>query len=170
MSAAPGLKSACLGSWRSLVPAVSDRPVFGRSRASRGHGPGGHAPKQERAGRSAERGLPGFSPWDFAVTFPLAPRGGIPVAGKLTVRLSPFQSKFSPSHMQGEKRCCVPGSEAGRCSGQSRRPRGPPTWRGPTGTVGGRGGGHVSAPVPRARPTEPVPSRARCAKSSRMWF
>lgn len=35
------------------------------------------------------------------------------------------------------------------------------------GTVGGRGGGRISAPVAGARPAEPVPSHVRCAKSSR---
>lgn len=70
------------------------------------------------------------------------------------MRLSPFLSSFIPSHMQDEKRYCVLGSGLGT----ELSPSGATNLLGTNGTVGGRGGGHISVPVPRVRPAEPIPS------------
>lgn len=48
--------------------------------------------------------------------------------------------------------------------GTEPSPSGATNLAGTGGTVGGRGGGHVSVPIPEVRPAEPIPSHVRCTE------
>lgn len=72
--------------------------------------------------------------------------------------------------MQGEKRCCVLDSEAARRLGQSRPPRGPPTWRGPMGTVGAEVVAASLPPAPGLVRLSPSPPARDVPKAAERGF
>lgn len=146
------------------MPEMSDRPVFGRSRASRGHDPAPAATRpRTQAGEKSKKGLAGLFPVAFCSDVHLGLPGRNSSGQKVYNKAFTFPERIQPKPQSEGKSVAVCRA---RGSGQSR---GPPTQRGPVGTAGGRSGGRVSAPVPGARPWSPSPSEM-CQKAARCGF